>query len=520
MHMPAAQIVTSFADGGWDRHGPARPLAGLAPAGCGTFGVAQLGALTVWSGRYGTAGFQAAAPRTGGRAAGRRAAGRFRTARPQVAGFWTAGPGAPGAGTAGFRTAARGAGRLVPNGPGAGPAGRETGRRWTGRREASERLTPLRGSNGRGAPGRGASGPPSLAQAGRARGARPQREAGAFGQPPLPLTGGRPGDSALGPAFLRTLFEEAAAGLTRGEREVIELQLRQGLAPGEVADVLGVSRGRADRLQAKARDQLETSLGVLLVARAGRGACEKLRSLLTGGDGQLTAALREQAGRHIDRCATCTATRATELRPGRLPDLPPGAILAAGAAESLRLAPGAPAGLRARTMSLAAGRGPVAAAGRAAVLARAGTFSAGGFPRPAGPASAGLAGPALAGPRGLAALRTALRTSRPGRVAVAGVAVLAVATAALAVTPGPAATPRPAAGPGRPAAGQPSGPARTRGGRPAITHPGPASMVSPGGAAPAAWTSWPRSPGGRPAGDPLTETHQPLRSWIEQNRLR
>jgi predicted RNA polymerase sigma factor len=39
-------------------------------------------------------------------------------------------------------------------------------------------------------------------------------------------------------AELRTLFEEAAAGLNPSEREVIELHLRQGLAAGEVATVL------------------------------------------------------------------------------------------------------------------------------------------------------------------------------------------------------------------------------------------------------------------------------------------
>src|ERR1700722_16336067 len=54
-----------------------------------------------------------------------------------------------------------------------------------------------------------------------------------------------PDDSAAvrGPphrAEVPALFEEAAAGLNPGEREVIELQLRQGLEAGEVATVLGV----------------------------------------------------------------------------------------------------------------------------------------------------------------------------------------------------------------------------------------------------------------------------------------
>jgi len=56
-------------------------------------------------------------------------------------------------------------------------------------------------------------------------------------------------------AQLKTLFEEAAAGLNPSEREVIELQLRQGLEAAEVADVLGVSRNHAHSLLSRARDQ-------------------------------------------------------------------------------------------------------------------------------------------------------------------------------------------------------------------------------------------------------------------------
>jgi len=70
-------------------------------------------------------------------------------------------------------------------------------------------------------------------------------------------------------AELRALLEDAAGGLNPAEREVIELQLRQGLEPAEVAAVLGVSRNHAHSLLSRARDQLEICLGVLLVGRAG-----------------------------------------------------------------------------------------------------------------------------------------------------------------------------------------------------------------------------------------------------------
>jgi RNA polymerase sigma factor (sigma-70 family) len=184
-------------------------------------------------------------------------------------------------------------------------------------------------------------------------------------------------------AELRALFEDAAAGLNPGEREVIELQLRQGLEAGEVATVLGVSRNNAHTLLSRARDQLEACLGVLLVGRAGRGECGELGVMLAGWDGRLTVLLRKRVHRHIEHCSTCAARRAFELRPAMLLDLSPGAAMAVGAAASFRLASGPPPGLKAGTIALATGHGPAAAAHSTAVLSRAGAFGRQGFPKPA-----------------------------------------------------------------------------------------------------------------------------------------
>ncbi len=192
-------------------------------------------------------------------------------------------------------------------------------------------------------------------------------------------------------ADLRALLEAAAAGLNPGEREVIELQLRQGLETAEVATVLGVSRNHAHALMSRAREQLETCLAVLLVGRAGRGECDELAAMLAGWDGGLTVLLRKRLHRHIGQCPTCGARRAHELRPAMLLDLSPGAALAAGAVTSLRLAEGAPDGLRAHTITLATGHEVGAVAHRAAVLSRAGAFTRSGFPKPARGASAELA---------------------------------------------------------------------------------------------------------------------------------
>lgn len=216
---------------------------------------------------------------------------------------------------------------------------------------------------------------------------------------------------------LRALLVAAAAGLNPGEREVLELQLRQGLEPAEVAAVLGVSRNHAHSLLSRTREQLEACLAVLLVGRAGRGECGELSGMLAGWDGRLTVLLRKRAGRHIERCATCTARRAFELRPAMLLHLSAGAAMAAAAAESFRLAPGAPAGLKAHTIALATGQDTGAVAQRAAAANRAGPLGREGFP-------ASLSHPgATARPR----------SSRRGQAAVAAAVVAAVAVAAVAV---------------------------------------------------------------------------------------
>jgi RNA polymerase sigma factor (sigma-70 family) len=230
-------------------------------------------------------------------------------------------------------------------------------------------------------------------------------------------------------ADLRVLLEHASGGLSPGEREVIELQLRQRLEPAEVASVLGVSRNHAHSLLSRARDQLEICLAVLLVGRAGRGDCGELGTILAGWDGRLTVLLRKRVHRHIEHCATCSARRAIELHPAMLLGLSPSAALAAGAAASFRLAAGVPAGLKAHTIALATGHGAGAVAHRAAVLSHTGAFTRDGFPKPVHAAvKAGLP----AQPGGAGGVKRALRSLPQGQAAVAAAVVLAVIIAAIA----------------------------------------------------------------------------------------
>ncbi len=175
---------------------------------------------------------------------------------------------------------------------------------------------------------------------------------------------------------LRMLLRSAIRGLNAGEADLVELQLRQGLDVAEIADVLGVSRNHAHALLSRARDQLEISLGALLVARSGRQDCAALDTMLQDWDGQLTVLMRKRINRHIERCPVCEERKKRELAPALLLGLAPLAALPVTAA---------PPGLRAHVLRLASSNSPEAAAHRASVAQRIGPFGHQGFPKPLDP---------------------------------------------------------------------------------------------------------------------------------------
>jgi RNA polymerase sigma factor (sigma-70 family) len=184
------------------------------------------------------------------------------------------------------------------------------------------------------------------------------------------------------------LVRAAIGGLNDSERDAVT-QLSHGLEVSEVAAVLGVSRNHAHALFSRAREQLEASMAVLLVGRAGRRDCAVLDGLLTDWDGRLTARLRRRVGRHIDQCLVCSDRRRQELTPALLYGLTPAALgmAALRGAGALR---GPLAQVRAEVLRLTAGAGPhhgtaLAAGGRSMH-----SFGTNGFPRPVHPVHLGL----------------------------------------------------------------------------------------------------------------------------------
>jgi RNA polymerase sigma factor (sigma-70 family) len=140
----------------------------------------------------------------------------------------------------------------------------------------------------------------------------------------------------------------ALAGLSLGDREIIELNLRHDLTGRDLADVLGVSPNQAHALASRTRSEFERSLGVR---------------------------------RGLD----------TTVLLGPLP--------VASAAPP-------PAGLRDQLLRLVGDFSPVAASYRAEVINRAGPFGRSGFPRPLDPPRTPYRPktPALAATAGIAAV--------------------------------------------------------------------------------------------------------------------
>ena len=175
------------------------------------------------------------------------------------------------------------------------------------------------------------------------------------------------GGSPPGRAGLRRLIRAALAGLSPGEREVLELGLRHDLHGADLATVLGVTRHQAHALAVRACGQLEKSVGALLVARTGRRACPTLDMMLTTWDGRLTMFARRRISQHIDHCETCDDRRRSTMRPVALFGMAPLAAL--------------PPGLRPEVMRLCTDDSQETMGYRQEVTLGAGPFGPSGFPQ-------------------------------------------------------------------------------------------------------------------------------------------
>jgi RNA polymerase sigma factor (sigma-70 family) len=129
---------------------------------------------------------------------------------------------------------------------------------------------------------------------------------------PDPTTGP---EQAAQRSDLRQLVWTAAAGLSERDRALLDLHLRHGLEGAELGQAMGVDPGHAYVLLSRLRDQVERSLGALLVARLGRTDCPDLSQLLGDWDGRFAPLIRKRVARHVDTCEVCSERRRTAASP-------------------------------------------------------------------------------------------------------------------------------------------------------------------------------------------------------------
>ncbi|MFI6644515.1 hypothetical protein [Streptomyces sp. NPDC050504] len=94
-----------------------------------------------------------------------------------------------------------------------------------------------------------------------------------------------------------------AAGTTPEQREALELAVRHGLAPREVASVLGLDHAAARELLASGACEVERTRAALAVVEL--GGCPTISRLTGDHQVLLSAALRRELVRHVDDCPRC-----------------------------------------------------------------------------------------------------------------------------------------------------------------------------------------------------------------------
>lgn len=116
-------------------------------------------------------------------------------------------------------------------------------------------------------------------------------------------------------AELSELVWAAAEGLNDRDRSLLDLHLRQGLDGAELAAAMDVTTANAYVMLSRVRDQVERSLGALLIARRGSDDCDDLSELLKDWDGGFSPLIRKRVARHIDGCDVCESRRKRMVSP-------------------------------------------------------------------------------------------------------------------------------------------------------------------------------------------------------------
>lgn len=137
----------------------------------------------------------------------------------------------------------------------------------------------------------------------------------------------------------------AAAALGARDASVLDLHLRHGLGPAEIAEELGVTANNAHQLLFRLRNRLGGAISGYLLWRNGRPRCPELARMVDGST--FDPDTLKVIDRHVSQCEVCSDQRTRVVDPHRLfaatPLLVAPALLKAKAARALSQA-GVPVG--------------------------------------------------------------------------------------------------------------------------------------------------------------------------------
>jgi RNA polymerase sigma factor (sigma-70 family) len=120
-------------------------------------------------------------------------------------------------------------------------------------------------------------------------------------------------------AELADLVWESADALGERDASVLDLQLRHGLTPAEIAEVVEVNRNHANQLVHRVRNRLGDAVRARVLWRGGEPVCSDLRTALSdAGIMSFGADAVRVATAHAEQCEECSERRRLRLEPSAM----------------------------------------------------------------------------------------------------------------------------------------------------------------------------------------------------------
>ncbi|HSL58625.1 MAG TPA: sigma-70 family RNA polymerase sigma factor, partial [Acidimicrobiales bacterium] len=143
--------------------------------------------------------------------------------------------------------------------------------------------------------------------------------------------------AAVADGEIAELLWDAAAALGERDAQVLDLHLRHGLAPAELAEELGINRNAANQALHRMKQRLGAAVRARVLWRGGEPRCAELaRALAAAGVTRFEADAVPVINRHVTTCDDCDERQRLSVQPAAMFSAIP--VLAAPLALRTRVA--------------------------------------------------------------------------------------------------------------------------------------------------------------------------------------